>query len=67
MLSGVPERQSLVSCRLEDWANPNATITFRNHYLQVFFRGFFWIPTVLHNQLQPRSTRDTTSREALGM
>lgn len=43
MLSAVPERTStLVSCRLEDWANPNARIKFRKKYLQVFFRVFFF-------------------------
>lgn len=44
MLSAVPEKAStLVSCRLEDWANPNARIKFRKKYLQVFFRVLFFL------------------------
>lgn len=45
MLSAVPETTiTPVSCRLEDWENPNARIKFRKNYLQVFFQGFFGYP-----------------------
>jgi len=31
------------SCRLEDWADPNAILTFRKKYLQVFFQTVFFL------------------------